>query len=94
MSHTTTNELSAQPSNPGVSLGDLEGCVMWNYLIEHSPSGGAVKDYSLAGVLTTAPLWAGYLTHVNALLTFAGLVVGLWLGVRRLIRDYQRGKDD
>ena len=66
---------------------------MWQQFINHTPSGGAVRDYTLAGMLTTSPIWATYLAHVNGLLTFAGLVVGLWLGVRRLRRDYQKDKD-
>lgn len=52
-------------------------------------SGGAVKDYTLAGALTTSPLWAHWLTDINSWLTFAGLVVGLVLGLRRLWRDFR-----
>lgn len=64
---------------------------MFHYLINH---GGSVKDYSLASVLTTAPIWGSYLANVNGVLTFLGLVVGLWLGVRRLRRDYQKNDSD
>lgn len=66
---------------------------MLHYLIDHSPSGGAVKDYSLASVLTTAPIWGSYLANVNVILTFIGLVLGIWLGVRRLKRDYRKNDD-
>ena len=66
---------------------------MWQHFFDHTPSGGAVKDYSLATVLTTAPIWGTYLANINLVLTFAGLVVGLWLGIRRLRRDYKKDQD-
>lgn len=64
----------------------------WSFF-SHHPSGAQVTDYSLAGALTTSPLWAPWLADVNGWLTFAGLLVGLALGVRRLWRDIQNPKD-
>lgn len=60
--------------------------------LHHAHLGGAVADYSLASALIAAPLWAPYLADVNALLTTAGLFIGLVLGVRRLIRDLKRDR--
>lgn len=64
---------------------------MIHWLIQHHPSGDAVKDYTIAGTLTTSPLWAPWLADVNGWLTFAGLIVGLALGSRRLWRDIRDG---
>ena len=66
---------------------------MWHLFPHHHPTGGQVIDYSVAASLTTSPIWAPLLADINAWLTFAGLLVGLLLGLRRLIRDLQRGDE-
>ena len=65
-------------------------------MLEHTPqlTAGQVTDYTLAGVLVASPVWAPWLTDVNAVLTFIGLVIGLILGARRLIRDFKKPVDD
>ena len=60
---------------------------MMHWLVQHHPPGDAVRDYSLAGALASSPLWAPWLADVNEWLTFAGLLVGLALGLKRLWRD-------
>ena len=50
-------------------------------------------DYSLAGVLTTAPVWAPWLADVNVWLTTITLVGGLVLLARRLWRDFTERND-
>ena len=63
---------------------------MWRHAFHSAHSHmDSVKDYALAGTLISLPAWVPQLTDINAWLTFAGLVVGLVLGIRRLIRDFQ-----
>jgi hypothetical protein len=64
---------------------------MMHWLVQHHPSGDAVKDYSLAGALTSSPIWAPYLADVNGWLTTLTLVGGLILLGRRLWRDFRDG---
>lgn len=52
-----------------------------------------VTDGVLATGLVTAPAWAGWLGDLNQALTTATLVVGLLLGIGRLIAFLRRKKD-
>jgi hypothetical protein len=58
-------------------------------------SGDAVRDYSLAGVLITTPVWVQYLqVYATPLLTFVCVLTGAILGIRRVIRDFKHPQQD
>lgn len=60
-------------------------------MIHHVAQGAErAKDYILAGALTSAPIWAPVMNHVNIILTTLTLIIGLIIGGLRLfflIRD-------
>lgn len=45
-------------------------------------------DYTLAGVLTMTPVWVPVLANLNVIMTTLTLVIGLFLGILRLRRDF------
>ena len=50
-----------------------------------APSCTAVRVRTLAGGLATSPAWAPYLDNVNELLTTVTLLIGVVLGLIRLV---------
>jgi hypothetical protein len=50
----------------------------------------AVTDGVIVGGLVTSPAWASWLGDLNQVLTTATLVVGLALGVGRLVMFFRR----
>ena len=67
---------------------------MWHQLIDHLPSGGAVRDYSLASMLTSAPIWVPYLNEIaTPVLTFICVLTGAVIGVRRVWHDFRKPKE-
>lgn len=45
-------------------------------------------DYTLAGALTMTPVWVPILANLNVIMTTVTLVIGLFLGIMRLRRDF------
>lgn len=64
---------------------------MWQVVETHAHQ---VRDYALAGTLTTAPVWVQWLTDTaTPLLTLVCVFTGAVIGVRRLWRDIKNPKD-
>ena len=51
---------------------------------------GTVTDSVIAGGLITSPAWASWLGDLNQMLTTATLIVGLVLGIGRLVMFFRR----
>jgi hypothetical protein len=47
-------------------------------------------NYALAGTLVTSPAWVGFLQNMNLILTSIGVVIGLVIGIRQLMRDLRK----
>lgn len=50
----------------------------------------AITDSVIVGGLVTSPAWASWLGDLNQVLTTATLVVGLALGIGRLVMSFRR----
>lgn len=53
-----------------------------------------IRDYTLAGTLTTAPVWVQWITDVGTpTLAFICVLTGAFVGVRRAWRDIKNPRD-